>query len=101
MESVCCSKNNPKPAPAPPQDSEGAVFDALCTVTDSGQSPTGRQTIPLDHHVYDNLSDTWHMKRSSPQPFMNVTIKIVPTDYTDLGFGPLCPYIDLPDPRHG
>ena len=26
------------------------------------------------------------MKRSSPQPFVNVTIKIVPTDYTDLGF---------------
>ena len=26
------------------------------------------------------------MKRSSPQPFVNVTIKIVPTHYTDLGF---------------
>ena len=61
-------------------------FNALCTVTDSGRPPTGRQTIPLDHHVYDNLSDTWHMKRSSPQPFVNVTIKIVATDYTNLGF---------------
>ena len=63
------------------QDSESAVFDTLCTVNN-----TECKTIPVDHHVHDNLSDTWHKKRSSPQPLVNVTIQVVPEDYTDLGF---------------
>ena len=88
MESVCRSRDNPKRAPAPPhQDSGNAVFNALCNVSDSSQHrSSGRKTIPLDHHVFDNLSDTWRKQRSTPQPFVTVTIKIVKKDYTDLGF---------------
>ena len=51
MDSVCRSKNNPKPTPAPPQDSEGAVFDALCTVTDSGRA-VASLTVPCGQEIH-------------------------------------------------
>ncbi|XP_014666767.1 PREDICTED: trifunctional enzyme subunit alpha, mitochondrial-like [Priapulus caudatus] len=33
----------------------------------------------------------WHRKRSTPQPFLDVTVKAVPDDYEPLGFGLLSP----------
>ena len=39
-----------------------------------------------DHHLYDNLSDTWIRKASKPQPFVNLAIRILPEDYEAYGF---------------
>ncbi|MCG8044423.1 MAG: reverse transcriptase family protein, partial [Candidatus Thiodiazotropha endolucinida] len=99
----------------PPRDPdhENAVFDALCTLFDQSSrevdptmelfdlssrdgGPTmdnvcsvtrGNHTIPLDHHVYDNKSDTWVRRSSKPQPFINVTVQTHSQDYAELGFG--------------
>ena len=43
------------------------------------------KTIPLDHHVYDTLTNSWVQRNSKPQPFVNVTIQALSQDYIDLG----------------
>lgn len=40
----------------------------------------------MDHHLYDHLSDTLIKKRSKPQPFINLIIKLLPEDHIALGF---------------
>lgn len=80
MESVCCSKDKPRRlTPAAPSDNEGAIFDALCSIHNM-ENTHHRSAIPLGYQ-YDNLSYTWLRKRSTPQPFVNMTVKIVPDDY--------------------
>lgn len=44
-------------------------------------------SVRLDHHVYDNLSETWVRRSSKPQPFINVTIQTHSQDYVELDFG--------------
>ena len=101
FESVCRSVDNPRrPSHTQPKnfDKESALFDALCTV-DSSQIHhqdvnivnNNKHSIPLDHHVYDNLSDTWIRRSSKPQPFVRVSIQALPEDYLALG-------INLPKP---
>lgn len=102
FEAVCRSKDYPRrPAryqPARTVDHENAVFDALCTLfdqpSDEVDSDTsdevstvsrGSHSVPLDHHVYDTLSDTWIRRSSKPQPFINVTVQTLSKDYADLG----------------
>ena len=83
FESVCRGKGKPKTQPSGLSGEHGgAVFDSLCTI----QGPLRPRGLPIDHHVYDNLSQTWHRKRSSPQPFLNVTVKAVLGDYRALGY---------------
>ena len=61
------------------------VPSTLC----SGQR--GGLPIPLDHHIYDNLSATWLRRRSAPQPYVGVTVTIVSDDYE-----PLCVKVSTP-----
>ena len=83
-ENVCRSKGKPRnPHSTIPSEHEGAIFDALCTIRDLGQ-PRG---LAIAHHVCDNLSKAWHKKRSTPQPFLDVTVTAVPDDCEALGFG--------------
>lgn len=87
IESVCCSKDRARRlTPAAPSDNEGAIFDALCSIHTMGNTH-GRSAIPLGYQVYDNLSDTWLRKRSTAQPFVDITVKIVPDDYYMYAFG--------------
>lgn len=80
MESVCCSKDKPRRlTPAAPSDNEGAIFDALCSIHNM-ENTHHRSAIPLGYQ-YDNLSYMWLRKRSTPQPFVNMTVKIMPDDY--------------------
>ncbi len=86
FEGVCRSKDNPrvmKPSTPGTNDSEGAVFDTLCTITE--QRYTGR-SVAIDHHLYDNLSETWIRSSSKAQPFIHLNIRILPEDYKALGF---------------
>ncbi|XP_071478837.1 uncharacterized protein [Diadema antillarum] len=83
VEDVCRSKGKPKVPQSPSLgEQEGAIFDALCTIRDVGHPPG----LPIDHHVYDDISKAWHRKRSKPQPYLNVTVQAVPGDYQALGF---------------
>lgn len=87
MESVCCSKDRPRClTPAGSSDKEGAIFNALCFIH-TMENTHRRSAIPLGYQVYDNLSDTWLRKRSPPQPFVDMTVKIVTSDYNAFEVG--------------
>ena len=43
-------------------------------------------SITLDHHVYDDICDTWRKRRSDPQPVIELDIQFDPADMGDLGF---------------
>ncbi|CAC5401120.1 unnamed protein product [Mytilus coruscus] len=66
-------------------DCEGAVFELLCSIFNNSHRKNGR-TLAIDHHLYDNLSDTWIRKASKPQPFVNLVLRILPEDYEAFGF---------------
>lgn len=107
MENMCRSKDKPlrRSSQAPKEDNEDAVFESLCTFFEQSANyneptqsetanvvnSTGSRATPLDHHVYNDLSDMWLKRRSTSQPYIQVNIKIVPEDYADLG-------LDLPAP---
>ena len=108
FESMCRSKDNVKRQPRARQprhsSNENAVFDALCTLFDyndidnecfdSNQCINDKVctvskhdiTVPLEHHVYDTLTDTWVRRNSKPQPYINVDIQTCSQDYAELGF---------------
>ena len=65
---------------------EAAVFDQLCTTTDS--TPTYSNSITLDHHLYDQICKSWKKRRSDPQPYITVLVTADPTDTSDLKFTP-------------
>ncbi|CAG2214207.1 unnamed protein product [Mytilus edulis] len=73
FEKVCRSKEKSKTGTAThnTDDCEGAVFDSLCSISSDSYKINGR-TLAIDHHLYDNLSDTWISKASQPQPFVNL-----------------------------
>ena len=101
MENMCRSKDKPlrRSSQAPKEDNEDAVFESLCTFFEQSANyneptqsetanvvnSTGSRATPLDHHVYNDLSDMWLKRRSTSQPYIQVNIKIVPEDYADLG----------------
>ena len=98
IESVCRSKEKTKrSSPGAPHDNEGAIFDALCSCHTT-ETPHHGSTVPLDHHVYDNLTNTWLKKRSSPQPFIDVTIRIVPDDCSAFGLSLSTPTVSCSVP---
>ena len=96
FEQVCRSKDKPQPPrrlnreQGPKHSSpEDAVFDTFCSlfdrpVPDSAVCTLGK-AIPLDHHVYDELSKSWIQRNSKPQPFLNVTVQTCAQDYPELG----------------
>ena len=69
------------------------MFDAFSTLFDTAPDSDNlepsvcsvNKTIPLDHHVYDTLSESWVQRNSKPQPFINVTIQTLSQDYIKLG----------------
>ena len=74
---MCRNKDKPRRRPtktALPADatdneeSEGAMFDTLCTISTFGQQ-RGHRTIHLDHHVYDNMCEHWISQKYKSQPF--------------------------------
>ena len=93
-DSMCRNKDKPrrKPYKTPVStdsmdndECEGAVFDALCTISTFSQQ-RGHRTIHLDHHIYDNMCQRWIRQKSKSQPFVKVNAAIHPKDYQDFGF---------------
>ena len=66
-------------------NSEGAIFTSLCVIAATGKYK-GKRTLPLDHHLYNQLSDTWMKQASKPQPFIRLTLDALHEDYNRLGF---------------
>ena len=69
---------------------EGAVFNSLCVAMDCNSSFENK-VINLDHHVYDNLKDTWTKKSSQPQPYVSVSVETNVEDYKSLGYTSIFP----------
>ena len=90
--SVCRSKgmSNRVQQPTPPsvknRETEGAIFDSLCTATSLSRPSKG--VVSLDHHLYCHLTDHWVRQPSKPQPFITLTASAHPEDYTALGYHP-------------
>jgi hypothetical protein len=85
-ESVCRSKNKHKSEkPNSQSEYEGAIFDSLCAVTNRNLN-YGKRALTLDHHMYNQLSDLWTKQTSRPQPFIDLTVKVIHEDYERLGF---------------
>ena len=80
-------KQRPTPPNATTAEAEGAVFDALCMVNNSGQHQSAC-ALTLDHHLYNDLNDCWVRKKSQPQPLITLTATLHPNDYKALGFQP-------------
>lgn len=70
------------------------IFDTLCAsstsqLTTNHQTTNGKRTLTLEHHFHDQLSSTWWKRPSKPQPFLNITVRLVNEDYKQLGFAPI------------
>ncbi len=81
FESQCRSKTKQKPL----EEAEGAIFDSLCAASHY-DSRLGKKTLSLEHHLYNQMSDTWTKQHSQPQPFLNLTAKVLTEDFESLGF---------------
>ena len=67
---------------------DSKCFESNCCTNDNVCTMSMHSfTVPLEHHVYDTLSDTWVRRNSTckPQPFINVDIQTISQDYTELG----------------
>ena len=62
------------------------MFDSLCILSSSPSAQHSKQSVILDHHLYNQLTDTWVKQASKSQPFINVATTLSPTDYATLGF---------------
>ena len=93
FESICRGRNKPKlerSRKPTGYENEGAIFNTLCAARASSNPARGhRKTLTLDHHLHDQLCNTWRKRPSRPQPFLNLTVRIVDDDYYDLGFLPI------------
>ncbi|CAE1306768.1 unnamed protein product [Acanthosepion pharaonis] len=99
FENMCHSKDTPhdrRPSQTERFNKGNAVFNSLCNAKDGSSDDKvcninsnhrGRQqvSIPLNHHVYDSLSNTWIKRNSKPQPFINLTVEALPGDHKTLG----------------
>ena len=90
FENVCRSKDKPAKPKKPEPESQGAVFDnqdqeatfdELCAIRQSKK--------PASHHVYNKSSKKWEKRRSSSQPYLDITIMIDDDSYGQLGYEPI------------
>lgn len=58
-----------------------ASFNTEAITTVSGKTP-----VALDHHLYDNLTNTWKKQASKSQPFIKLRITSSQEDFEHLGY---------------
>ena len=61
------------------------MFDSLCVVNNINRRRDQR-FIALDHHLYDQLSNSWLNQSSKPQPYMKLGVDVLVDDYKHFGF---------------
>ncbi|RLJ22719.1 hypothetical protein DJ031_00325, partial [bacterium endosymbiont of Escarpia laminata] len=88
FEVVCRGKYRRKREDTKVELQEGAVFDSLCIINNTGRRRNER-FIALDHHLYNQLSDTWLKQSSKPQPFVKLGVDVLVDDYKLFGFDSL------------
>ena len=82
--SVCRSQRSSQPSQhGAMYDGQLHVYNSLCTSIHDDHVNQSNDII-LDHHVYENLCNTWEKRRSEPQPEISVSINIHSSDALDL-----------------
>ena len=78
------SRQTTQRSTAAPVDNSGmlGVLDAVHSISTSGKI----SHLVLDHHIYDELCDSWKRKSSHPQPVIDVRVVVHPDDSAALGF---------------
>ena len=89
-DSINNQKQPPPKTDSADNDESGGLFNALCGLSDSScySARSHKQTLSLDHHVYDNMCDQWLRQASKPQPYVSVSARVCSSDYEDLGIDP-------------
>ena len=64
-----------------------AIFEQICSTEDS-PSLESCDHITLDHHIYDDLDNTWRRRQSDPQPCIDISVETVPSDTKHIGRKP-------------
>ena len=66
-----------------------AVFESesLCA-TENKELKVACNTIVLDHHIFNEMTEAWQKSRSSPQPCIPISFTLHPSDIRNLGFTP-------------
>ena len=59
------------------------LFDYTCTLTTIQEN----RIDTIDHHVYDQPTESWVRRKSAPQPFIQLRAEVNKIDYSRLGFG--------------
>lgn len=86
FESMCRSKMNSSKSPPPKVTCDEMMSsNTLCAVTNK-QGFNNQKILRLDHHTYNNLSDSWTKQASKPQPYLNLKISTTNEDYMYFGF---------------
>ncbi len=89
IDKVCLGGRRPAKPPSEATNEiyseQTAAFVEPCTVSTDNNSDEPH-TLPLAHHLYDNMSDRWLQRRSSPQPYVTLTLTNEREDYQALGF---------------
>ena len=65
-------------------DDSGVIFDELCTSSDI--HPVTTNSITLEHHIFNELHQTWQRKNSASQPTLKLHVRADPLDVKNLGF---------------
>lgn len=59
------------------------LFDYTCTLT----TIQDNRIDTIDHHVYDQPTESWVRRKSAPQPFIQLRTEVNKIDYSRLGLG--------------
>ena len=86
-ENVCRDKSKES------KNSEDETFASLCigSISDKHIEASlrtdfnGKRYCSLDHHLYDNLTDSWIKHSSRPQPFITLSVSAEKEDYRSFG----------------
>ena len=106
-QKVTCPTAFHNAATAVDVDDSYATFQSLCAMESTSTPPTGAPVstglphksdfneevraagpIEIAHHVYNDLCRMWERRSSDPQPFIDITIQVVPSDIAELGVKP-------------
>ena len=65
-----------------------AIFEQICSATQVLPTLDSCNLITLDHHIYDDICNSWRRRQSDPQPCINISVGVVPSDTEHIGIKP-------------